>query len=89
MIDHAGIHNHTSALNANARAKHLLWVSQFGQRLSKNACLRNVNTNLRWDKERVELDLALPNQPHRDSLRGWQGPYLAGFQCIAAIDKQT
>ena len=37
----------------------------------------------------MELDIALPNQPHHDSLRGWQGPYLAGFQRIAAIDKQA
>jgi hypothetical protein len=81
-IDQTHVRNHASVLGANMRDKNLLCVSVSGQKPPKW-------TKMGRDRLRVELDIALPNRPHREMLRGWDGPYLAGFQRIAAIDKQT
>ena len=82
-IDQTHIYNHASVLDASMRAKHLV---------SGSGSAQEVTT---WDREheisdgRLELGIALPNRPHRETLRGWQGPYLAGFQRIAPIEEQT
>lgn len=50
----------------------------------------NANTKARTGRGSTgAVEVVLPNRPHREALRGWHGPYLARFQRIAPIDKQT